>query len=259
MNRFFLMVLVVALSLAGCANSLSRKNFENIGEAAKQDEYFTVIWLSTINVFVAGLIDIFTFGGALTPEESEEVWTQAAQANNIPLHTPSNYHNSSNTMQAEEVSNTPAQYAPTNTIYQGETNAGGGQPARSYHNGSNTMQAGEVSNTPAQHAPTSTTYQGGTNAGGSLPAGGMQNDSSVGCSSDFESSIIADYNREMNSPTVTNAPLDQNQCVLARVHLRLYQRLLPYAQRCKTGSVSSIQSAIADMQRQQREGCSLGK
>lgn len=111
--------------------------------------------------------------------------------------------------------------------------------------------AGEVLAALAQIPPN---LVGGGQSDGRVDSRRQEN-SNEGCGSDAETSIVNDYNREMNSPAVKNASLDQNQCVIARIQLRLYQRLLPYAQRCKADAVRSIQSAIADMHRQEQQGC----
>lgn len=74
-------LILASTVLSGCAHS--QKNFDDIGKFADRGDYMAVAVRSTVGVFIAGVVDVLSLGGTLTPEESEAAWapvTTAAQS-----------------------------------------------------------------------------------------------------------------------------------------------------------------------------------
>lgn len=61
----------------GCA--YSQKNFNNIGQEIDRGQYGYAAWRATVGVFISGIVDVVSLGGALSPEEASETWSGAAQ------------------------------------------------------------------------------------------------------------------------------------------------------------------------------------
>jgi len=75
--KLLLPSLLIACLLEGCA--YSQKNFDEIGKYADQGDYFAVAFRSTVGVFVSGIVDVVSLGGALTPDEAQETWSSVGQ------------------------------------------------------------------------------------------------------------------------------------------------------------------------------------
>ncbi|SAL07181.1 hypothetical protein AWB78_08460 [Caballeronia calidae] len=98
------------------------------------------------------------------------------------------------------------------------------------------------------------TYQNG-NERGSRTGSGLQNPSGAGCDPSTETAIGNDYASETNSSAMRGTSIERQQCLMARASVKMYQRLLPYAQRCKPDMVGGVQSNLADSQRQANVLC----
>ena len=93
----------------------------------------------------------------------------------------------------------------------------------------------------------------GGSKSGAVGSDSMQSNSA--CDPAEEQAIAAAHTQEMNAPSVKNVSLDRQQCVLSRIHIKTYERMLTLARKCNAGAVGQIEAALQDLRRQERSGC----
>lgn len=114
-------------------------------------------------------------------------------------------------------------------------------------------ESGQLLGTILEGAAASEEYGGSSNENGSGANPNTSSNSS--CDPVEENSIANDLTREMKSSSVVNAPLDRQQCVVSRVYIKAYERMLSLAQRCNPSKVGEVQAALRDLRRQEQQGC----
>ncbi|WP_143481938.1 MULTISPECIES: hypothetical protein [Pseudomonas] len=77
-----LIVTIMACGTTACA--YSQKNVDNIGKEIDRGEYGYAAWRATVGVFVSGVVDVVSLGGALSPEEASTAWSGGAEQVTTP-------------------------------------------------------------------------------------------------------------------------------------------------------------------------------